>query len=334
MIKKTVTLAALLAATAGASAQSNVTLFGVIDANIGWGKGSLTTLKRVGNSGLLGSRLGVRGTEDLGGGLKAGFVVETGFNNDDGSAASPTVFWNRQSLVSLSGSWGEVQLGRIYTPTFMVHATYDAFGPQGVAAQQVLFGSMEVSQPANIRANDAVNYNSPKLGGLFSVQAMVTDHSTPNHYSGIRANLSTGGLSADLAVGRYGNPTIGDLKSVTLGARYITGPFKLYALHDRADSGTGSDSKGTQVSMGYVMGATELKASIARSDFTSAAGASVGTTRRLGLGFTHALSKRSTVYGQVAHLDNSNGARMAVNGATTAANQSAKGFDLGFAHVF
>lgn len=334
MIKKTMALTALLAAAAGASAQSSVTVFGVIDANVGWGKGSLTSLKRLGNSGFLGSRLGFRGTEDLGGGLKVNFVIETGINNDDGTSASPTVFWNRLSYLGLSGDWGELQLGRNYTPTFLVHATYDAFGPQGVAAQQVLFGSMEVSQPANIRANDSVNYNSPKLGGLVTVQAMVTDRSTPNDYRGIRANLSTGGLSADLAVGHFGNPTIGDLKSLTIGARYVTGPFKLYGLHDRANSGTGSDSKGTQVSMGYVMGATELKASIARSDLTSAAGADIGTTRRIGLGFTHAMSKRSFLYGQVAQLSNSNGARMTVNGATTAANESAKGFDLGLAHTF
>ncbi len=340
MIMKTAAaLAALTTAAFGAQAQtpqtsSNVTLFGAIDANINWGKGSLSSVKNMGTGGLAGSRLGVRGTEDLGGGLRANFVIEHGFNADTGSSAANTTIWNRQSYVGLGSPWGELQLGRIYTPTFLVHATYDAFGPQGVAAQQVLLGSMEVAQPANIRANDAVNFQSAKLGGLATVQVLVSDHSTPNHYTGARVNFATGALSADVAIGKYGNPTIGDLKSLTLGARYVAGPWKLYALFDKANSGSGSDTQGMQISAGYVMGVTELKVSVAQSAMKSAAGDDIGTTRRYGVGFTYGMSKRTVLYGQVAHLANSDGARTAVNGATTAANQSARGLDLGVAHFF
>lgn len=329
-------LAAALGGAAHAQAQapSTVTVFGVLDANLGYGKGSVNSIRRLGTGGLAGSRLGVRGNEDLGDGLKAGFIIEHGLNNDDGTPASPASFWNRQSYVWISGGLGDLQLGRIYTPTFLVHATYDAFGPQGVAAQQVLLGSVELAQPANIRANDAINYLSPKLGGLVSLQVMASDHSTPSHYTGARVNLERGPLSADLALGRFGNPTSGDVKSVTIGARYTAGALKLYALFDKADSERGADSKGVQVSAGYRIGLTELKASLARSATTSATGGAIGTTRRVGMGFTHALSKRTVVYGQVAHLANKDGARMSVNGAATAANQSARGLDFGFAHFF
>ena len=318
-----------------AMAQSSVTLFGVVDNNIGWGKGSLTSLKRLGTAGYLGSRIGFRGTEDLGGGLNALFMLEHGFNSDDATPASPTTFWNRQTYVGLNGSWGELLLGRQYTPTFLVHAAYDAFGPQGVAAQQVLLGSIEVAQAANIRANDAVNYRTPATLGGFSLQAMVTDHTaSPGWYRGIRAGYAGGPVSADLALGHFNNPAIGDVDSITVGGRYTLGSLKLYALFDKADSGSGNDSRGMQVSAAYAFALTDLKVSVAESKQKSAAGADIGTTRRYGVGFLHTISKRTFFYGQYAKLENSKGARAAVNGAQTAVNQSAQGFDLGIAHVF
>lgn len=327
-------LAALVFAGA-AVAQSSVTVFGVVDNNIGWGKGSLTSVKRLGTGGYLGSRLGFRGTEDLGGGLRAMFVLEHGFNSDDGTAAAAATFFNRQSYVGLAGPWGELSLGRQYTPTFLVHATYDAFGPQGVAAQQVLLGSIEVAQAANIRANDAVNYRSPATLGGFSVQAMVTDHTaTPGWYRGIKAGYAGGPLSLDVALGHYGNPAIGDLDSLTVGGRYTWDKFKFYALYNKANSGSGNDSRGMQLSAAYALGATDLKISVAESRQTSALGADIGTTRRYGVGFLHALSKRTYLYGQYAKLDNSKGARATVNGAQTGVNQSAQGFDFGIAHQF
>ncbi len=327
---------AVMALVGSASAQtpsaSSVTLYGVIDTNVGWGKGSIDSNKRMGSGGFAGSRIGVRGVEDLGGGLRALYTVEHGFESDVGTAAA--VFWNRQSFVGLSSPWGDVLLGRQYTPTFLVHATYDAFGPQGVAAQQVLFGSMEVAQPANIRANDAVLYRTPGGLGGFSLQAMVTDHSTPTYYQGAKLGYANGPFQGDLAVSQHKNPTVGDLDSVTLGARVTFGPVKIYGLFDRANSGTGPDSRGMQFSVGYLIGATELKASIAESKLTSPTGAAAGTTRRYGVGFVHSLSKRTHLYSQYAKLSNKDGARTSVNGAATAANQGAQGFDLGITHTF
>ena len=326
-----------LAAIAGqAAAQSNVTAYGVMDANLGWGNGSVSSNKQVGTDGLAGSRLGFRGTEDLGGGLRANFLIEHGLRTFDGAAAGGASFWNRQAYVGLSGDWGSLSLGRQYTPTFLVHATYDAFGPQGVAAQQVLYGSMEVAEPANIRANGAVNYQAPNTLGGLQLQLMNSDGtSAPGKYVGLRVGYNAGGaLATDIAFGKYTNAAIGDLKSVTLGARFKTGALKLYGLYDRADSGSGADTHGIQFSAAYTMGVTDLKVSVAESVMKSAAGASVGTTRRYGIGFVHPLSKRTAIYSSLAQLNNSNGAKMVVNGGVTAVNQSAKGMDLGISHNF
>lgn len=330
-------LAAITSTLASAvSAQSVVTMFGVVDVNVGWGSGSVSSNRRVGSDGLAGSRLGFRATEDLGGGLRANIMIEHGFKPEDGTAASAASFWNRQVFVGLGSPWGDVSLGRQYTPTFLVHATYDAFGPQGVAAQQVLYGSMQLAQPANIRANDAVNYQAPNTLGGFQLQVMDSDSTgAPGKYVGVRMGYNAGGaLATDIAFSKYGNAPIGDLKTITLGARYKIGAFRFYGLYDRADSGSGPDTHGLQFSAVYTMGVTDLKISVAESVMTSATGASIGTTRRYGIGFVHSLSKRTSLYSSLALLNNSNGAKMVVNGGVTAANHSAKGMDLGISHSF
>ncbi len=337
-MNRTLLACLMLGSLAGhvAAQSSNVTLFGVVDSTLTWGSGSVSDLKGVGSGGLAGSRLGFRGTEDLGGGLNASFMLEHGFNPDTGAQASPASFWNRQVYVGLgSTTLGSLQLGRIYTPTFLVHATYDAFGPQGVAAQQVLFGSLEVAQPANIRANGAVNYQTPATLGGFVLQAMVSDGTAaPGKYTGARLGYGGSALSADIAFAKFNNTPIGDLKTVTAGARYKLDAFEFYGLYDRADSGSGPDTHGMQVSASYLIGSTRFKASVAESVMKTAAGVNAGTTRRYGLGFVHALSRRTAIYSSLAHLANRDGARMTVNGAVTAVNQSAKGMDLGISHTF
>lgn len=316
-----------------AAAQSSVTVYGVVDTNVTYGHGSLRSDKAVGTGGLAGSRLGFRGTEDLGGGLRANFAFEHGFNSDIGTAAA--VFWNRQSLVGLAGPLGEVQLGRLYTPTFMVHAIYDAFGPQGVAAQQVLLSSLEIGQAAGIRANNAVQYQTPATLGGFVAQLMTTDSDgTPGKYSGARVGYAGGALSADVAVARYDNNAIGDVKTVTVGARYRIGSLAVFGLYDRARSGLASRTQGLQMSLSWTMGSTELKASVAESSVQSAAGVDIGTTRRLGVGAVHNLSRRTALYTSLARVTNRNGASTALNGSATAVNQGSHGIDVGIRHAF
>lgn len=326
-----------------AAAPASVTVFGVIDLTLNHGKGSLSTARGLNKDGLAGSRFGLRGTEDLGGGLRASFVIEHGYSPDTG-AATP-VFWNRQVLVGLaSKTLGEIQFGRIYTPTFLVHASYDAFGPQGTAAQQVLLGSAEFTQPtiagSAIRANNAINYTTPAGLGGFSAQAMVAlaEGAATGRYNGLRGTYSSGPFTIDLALGRYGSAAIGDLKSLTIGARYKLGALNFYGLHDRADSGSSFDTRGSQVSVVWLPaalgGLTELKASIAQSSRESAAGLAIGTTRRYGIGAVHHLSKRTAVYTALARVSNSDGASTALNGATTAPNKGSTGMDLGLRHSF
>src|SRR5215203_170812 len=149
-MKKSLIALAVLAAAGAASAQSSVTLFGVVDATLAFGKGDVSDKTSLSNSGYNSSRLGFRGTEDLGGGMSASFWLEAGVNNDNGSGAATNLnnqpsggaiagigggqglTFNRRSTVSLGGTWGELRLGRDYTPQFWNLTVFDPFGTNGV----------------------------------------------------------------------------------------------------------------------------------------------------------------------------------------------------------
>jgi predicted porin len=180
-MKKSVLALAVLGAFAGAaSAQSSVTMFGVVDVNVMSVDNDARTYS-MGTDGMSSSRLGFRGVEDLGGGLKAGFWLEMGLAADTGKNASVwgnggvdnQLFFNRRSTVSLSNQWGELRLGRDYTPTFWNWTVFDPFGTNGVgSALNLALGQglrNELQQGATygtlVRANNMVQYVLPN--GIF-----------------------------------------------------------------------------------------------------------------------------------------------------------------------
>src|SRR5574344_1288894 len=169
-MKRTLLALAALGAATGAFAQSSsVTLFGVVDASVAHVStdgGSVTGLANGGNSS---SRLGFRGVEDLGNGLKAGFWLEGGINVDDGGSSFK---FDRRSTLSLMGNFGEVRLGRDKTPTYQNLETFHAFGDSGMAAinshnliSSSATGTLEGSNPK--RYSNSISYLLPKLNGIY-----------------------------------------------------------------------------------------------------------------------------------------------------------------------
>ena len=173
MNKSLFTLATLSAFAAGAYAQSSVTLFGVLDVNAAQIKnGSAGSLKSLSQGALNTSRLGLRGSEDLGGGLSAGFHLEGQVNPDNGTMTS--VFWNRRSTVSLIGSWGELRLGRDYNPSSRNTYLFEPYigTSVGTVLNFTLAPTATLGSGATtaLRTNNAVAYFLPKgLGGLYGV---------------------------------------------------------------------------------------------------------------------------------------------------------------------
>lgn len=129
-MKKFATLAVLAAISATSYAQSSVTLFGVADVAVQVGRGSETNRTSVGSGGLASNRLGFRGIEDLGGGMKAGFWLEAGYNLDDGTGVGNTFNFNRRSTISLMDdrwakfAWAVISLRP--TTTSMTHSATTA----------------------------------------------------------------------------------------------------------------------------------------------------------------------------------------------------------------
>src|SRR6516225_8563849 len=132
-------LAVLSAYAGGAMAQSSLALYGTVDVNGRIVKNEGTSKRwSLGRDGINSSQLGFKGIEDLGGGLKAGFVLLSSVgadSGDEGSGQSATgsgKFWYRRSTVSLFSNAGELRLGRDYTPTYWNNTIFDAFGTNGI----------------------------------------------------------------------------------------------------------------------------------------------------------------------------------------------------------
>ena len=296
-MKKSLVALAALAVAGVASAQSSVTLFGVVDASVSSYSNksdlaipSLTNpflvdsikVKRtvLANSGYNSSRLGFRGTEDLGGGLAASFWLEAPISNDDGQQGVAT--FARRSTVSLSGGFGEIRLGRDYTPTFWNDTVFDPFGTNGVGTNLIstansgfgtwlgggttsVPGITNVTGSNYVRASNSIGYFlPPNLGGFYG-QVMYAFHErdkydpgtlTPTalntqrtgRYVGGRFGYANGPLDVAAA---YGQSTIGDnffvgtttnVKTFNVGASYDFGVVKLFGELSKAKNEVDTDS--------------------------------------------------------------------------------------------
>jgi predicted porin len=243
-MKKSLVALAALAVAGVASAQSSVTLFGVVDAGVSYyenktenifGQQFKTSQWAQSTSGYNSSRLGFRGTEDLGGGLAASFWLEAGINNDTGAGGSNAPFvsggglnFNRRSTVSLSGAFGEVRIGRDYTPTFWNDTVFDPFGTNGVGTNLISTangfsssGQLTNGFTANnqyVRASNSVGYFlPPNLGGFYGQFMYAFNENvsydpgslTPPTSAAIVANPALAAIGNNARAGRYVGGRVG-----------------------------------------------------------------------------------------------------------------------------
>jgi len=352
-MKKLALGAVVLSVAAAASAQSSVTLFGVIDTDISIGRGSIADRTQLSNSGNATSRIGFRGVEDLGGGLSASFWLEAGLNTDNGTGqptntnnqaagASPSsigLVFGRRATVSLAGGWGELRLGRDYTPQYWNLYFADPFGNVGVGLPMpavYLFGGF--TGPTAVRAANTVTYFLPgNLGGLFgSAQyylgenlqdgATTEDDGTG---AGVRVGYASGPVYVSAATSRT-NYAAGDTRQSNIVGTWDFGIAKVGAQISRDKNGV-LDGKGWLLGGWFPVGPGQILGSYSRYE-TTAPGNPEG--KKLALGYVHHLSKRTALYTTWARLKNGGGASLALNGATTGPNTSSSGLDLGVRHSF
>jgi len=349
-MKKSLIALAVLTASGISFAQSSVTMFGVVDAAYAKGTGSLTDKTQLKNSGHNSSRFGVRGTEDLGGGLKASFWLEAGVNNDDGSGSATSnnnqtapgdapvlnarnqgLTFNRRSTVSLEGSFGEVRLGRDYTPQFWTETAFDPFGTNGVGTN-IAFNK---GGNTGVRASNSIGYLSPSFNGVkvwaqtYMGENASTDGAQAGDGNAIRVTYDAGPLSLAYATSSTKQATAGEKNETSnIAASYDFGMIKLMAQSNKTKVTGAADIDG------FVVGATAPLGSgyarIALSE-TDKAGVKSNLTA---IGYVYGLSKRTDLYATYARVANKGGATAALNGATTGADQSSSGYDFGIKHAF
>lgn len=344
----------LAAAAAGGSvaahAQSSVTLYGVLDTNIEFlNHASATggTLIRENSGGLSNSRFGFRGTEDLGGGTSAWFVLEAGFNSNDGTPATAGTLFNRTAAIGLSNRFGSLSAGLQYT------AMYDTllqFDPMGYAPQYTWFPTTGSSDDFSYKArvNNALKYVG-HFGGLtatadYSFGGDAGSFQSSAAYGGA-LQYAIGGFSAALAYD-YRNGAINTSGTWTktsnwsasarqnFGAASIMGGYEHY-LYD--------PTKGASVAAALWFGGVRYRFTPA-FQLTAATYYQENNTAHVSnawmgvLSGDYALSKRTDVYATLAYAAatrNANGTYTPV-GVTDetafAANQT--GVTLGIRHRF
>jgi predicted porin len=233
-MKKSLLALAVLGAFAGvASAQSSVTLFGTVDLSAKYVKNAGSS-KRVSLSqdGINSSQLGFRGVEDLGGGLKASFILLSGVNADTGTTNAK--FFNRRATVSLLGGFGEVRLGRDYTPTFWNNTVFDAFGTNGLGDSSHV--GISLLQPTFVRADNSIGYFLPSnIGGVYG-QFMVAaaEGVVPGKYIGGRVGFAAGPFDIAAAYAQSGIAgSTEKAKDFNIGGSYDLGVVKLMGYYDQ-----------------------------------------------------------------------------------------------------
>lgn len=358
-MKKSLVALAILAAAGVASAQSSVTLFGIVDATVAHGSGSgvgSSSKTQLTNSGFNSSRLGFRGTEDLGGGMSASFWLEASVNNDNGSGANTNtnnqasgstggggLTFNRRSTVSLASGLGELRLGRDYTPQFWNQTVFDPFGTNGVGTNQTLISGL--GGPTAVRASNSVGYFLPgNLGGFYGqVQTYMGENNQTGAATqddgkgtGIRVGYANGPVNVAIATSSTSYATTatgGDIKSTNLGGSYNLGVAQVMALltRDTVESTVNVSGKGMLIGALVPMGAGQIRAAYSTYKTNTAA---APKSTKMALGYVHNLSKRTALYTTFARVSNSGGAAQALNGAVTAANARSTGYDFGVRHSF
>ena len=320
-MKKSLIALAVLAASGAAMAQSSVTLFGIVDTGVSYVDNASGNDAKYGvhTSGNATSRLGLRGTEDLGGGLKAGFWLEGEIFGDDGNASGFN--FKRESTVRLSGNFGEVRLGRETTPTFRAGLKYDLFGATGIG-QNLGFKAWSTAGGAfgadanTIRANNMVSYSSPNFSGFTANVSYAFDEKAVagtkgGRYAGGNVGYDNGPLSVTAA---YGNlkGAAGDRDEMSIGASYNFGVAKVVGnvqqIKYKPDAGSSAKFRNYLLGVSAPVGGVgEVKAQYAYYDQEGPAKA-----HQLSLGYVHNLSKRTALYGTVAYLNNQDGSAIAL----------------------
>jgi predicted porin len=345
-----------------ANAQSSVTLYGVIDAAIDISNQGNGTLVRQTSGGMAGSRWGLTGKEDLGGGWKAIFTLENGFNLNTGQAGQGGLLFGRQAFTGLTGPWGTLTFGRQYSPEFWAFTYNDAFYgglPGGLSdfyrtrANGTVVNMMN-AYATQARTNNSVVYKTPTLYGL-TVTAMYG-------FGGVPGSLKDGQtvsawvnytLAAFAFNGSYLRTVTadgsGDLIAWTVGGTYTIGPAQIFAGYSKDTDTTANTTAATGPKVQFSLVNVGLKYTItpawtAEAQVVHVINTSDGITSSQNawieaIGVQYSLSKRTLLYASYGQVQNKGGSTYSLGGAVYAGgvatpNSTGRTLQMGIRHAF
>lgn len=351
-MKHTIAAACLLALSGAACAQSTVTLFGTLDQYLSLAKSGAKSWTRLEDGGSTASRFGFTGSEDLGGGLRANFMLEAGFSPDTGTGTlpGPAIGFTRQSFVGLSGPWGRVDAGRMYTPLFYSLFRADPFGVNAVFSPLNLITATEAQpglSPFAGRASNMVRYRTPADSRfLLDLAYAPGEAAASSHRSGDVFGGNIGWNQAPFYVsygfqktrsGSAAAPVASPATSTyqVLSAAYdLTQTVRLSGNYIRNSSSVPTTPRADLFNLGasWVIGPTRLLAGVVRRTVDGSPRSQLGWT----LGADYFLSKRTSLYTRLLHLDNRGNASVSLAGVPVAANSgdSVRSFGIGVNHSF
>lgn len=317
-MKKSLIALAVLGFAGTAMAQSSVTLYGVADAGIARTQGYVTTVDPDGiettskkssthfqGGGLMvngTSRIGVRGVEDLGGGLKVGFNFESGLNLGNG-AQSDANFWARAANLWIGGNWGTLTMGRQLNPSFWGVAAYELTGTANYSVIANTFGW----GADHHRHSSMFAYKTPNMGGFTaSLGYILKDDATVlapsgEGYQGAKWDLNAIYANGPLAVALSANKAKDEKTGYALGGKYNFGSFVVSASYH--NSREYRQRRGFAVGGTANLGAFAVTLDLTRTtkDFTGAKKYTNGL-----LEGKYALSKRTFAYAAYLRLQGLN----------------------------
>ncbi|WP_439112902.1 porin [Hydrogenophaga sp.] len=298
-MKKSLVALAVFGSVAGAAqAQSSLQLYGVVDLWVGsintdLGGKSVTKLDA---GGVSANRIGFKGTEDLGGGLKANFLLEQGFSADTGVGAGG---FDRQSWVGVSGGFGEVQLGNTYAAYDDISGAAFTSFDSALSAEAFVFNSTGYTA----RPKNNFKYISPSFGGFSGAISYSLDENgaVKQNVTSMQANYASGPLFVGVAhqidfEGGAFDPRFTRINaSYDLGVATVLASYGLVSQTAMLAPKTTEKTNEFSIGANVPMGALTLSGGVAYSKDNAVKGGEKRTG--VSLAGSYALSKRTSVYG-------------------------------------
>jgi predicted porin len=322
--------AVMSALSFGAIAQSSVSLSGTLTVDVARGNGGTTPLygsggeKRWTENDIV-SHLNIGGKEDLGGGLYAGFDLQHFFLVDTGADANQTAgtFFDGRALVKLGGRYGEIYLGREYTPAFYTAVVTDPWLWDTSMAQIGYLQWANYFSTSGVRTNNSIGYISPSVGGVVArLMASAGEGAASGKDVGGSLTFSQDKLWASIAFDQHKNVNGVDTdRLMEVAASYDFGVVKPSALYARSKV-AGVDYSAYSLAVNVPAGGQgQVRAAVSHiSDWNTATPQKDGLTKA-SVGYIYYLSKRTYLHTNVATAKGETATR------TT-------GFDAGISHTF